>query len=223
VLVCAAVVATPPLLVRRSGRAPTRRRVRLFVGWGCIAAWLLNAVYWMMPARFDLASSIPIHFCNVANIFGALAVVGRVRLFQGVIYFWAGLYIWAFLTPTVGVGPAQLGFWVFWIYHAFIALAFVHVLFIDRFRPAFSDLLRCSGFTLAYVAFLAVLDRFGGWNYGFLGDDTPSSPTLVDILGPYPLRIVWMVLIGAVVFFLLWLPFVRKPSHSPDRPTATMR
>lgn len=207
--VCAGAAAGVALVVKRSPDAHRRLLVRRVVGWGCIVAWMVNTAYWMMPARFDLSASLPIHFCNVANIFGALAVLRGHRLFQGVIYFWASLYIWAFLTPTVGIGPAQVGFWVFWIYHAFIALAFVHVLLVDRFRPTFRDLLHSSAFTLGYVALLTCLDFLAGWNYGFLGNDMPGTPTPVDLLGPYPLRILWMILCGAVAFLLLWLPFCR--------------
>ncbi|NIP96980.1 MAG: YwaF family protein, partial [Akkermansiaceae bacterium] len=110
--VCLGLAGATHLLAHRSGTGQGRQRLRFAVGWGCIAAWILNTGYWLMPVRFDPASSLPIHFCNVANLFGALAVLRRMRLFQGVIYFWIGLYSWAFLTPTVGVGPARMGFWV---------------------------------------------------------------------------------------------------------------
>lgn len=210
IAVCVGMGTATPVLVRR-GDERRSLLIRRLVGWGCLAAWVMNTTYWMMPVRFELSGSLPLHFCNVANIFGALAVLRRMRLFQGVIYFWSGLYLWAFLTPTVADGPDRPGFWVFWIYHLFIALSFVHIVFIDRFRPAFRDLLHASVFTLVYVAFLAVVDALTGWNYGFVGDDVPTNPTPVDVLGDYPLRILWMVLLGAVVFLLLWLPFCRKP------------
>lgn len=201
----AIIVATPLL-----GRRCHPHRFRQFIGIGCIVVWIINTAYWMTPSQFHWSGSLPIHFCNVANLFGAVAVLRHRRFMQGVIYFWAGICIWAFITPTVGVGPAKLGFWVFWIYHTFLGLALAHVLVIDHFRPTFRDLVHGSLFTLAYVAFLAIVDRIFGWNYGFLGPVEPSVPTPVDILGPYPLRIVWMILFGAVVFVVLWLPFCRR-------------
>ena len=78
----------------------------------------------MTPERLAWDRSLPLHVCNIANIFGAIAVLRQQRLFQGIIYFWAlALCIWAFLTPTLDVGPARFGFWIFWIYHLFIGLA----------------------------------------------------------------------------------------------------
>ena len=212
--VIAAAAAGVILAARRFTAEQHRRALKLFVGWGCIAFWILNTAYWMSPAHFDLGSSLPIHFCNVANIFGALAILRGMRLFQGVIYFWSGLYIWAFITPTVGYGPESWGYWVFWIYHSFILFALAYLVFIDRFRPTFRDLLQSSLFTLGYVFFLAIIDAIAGWNYGFLGNDVPGAATPVALLGPYPLRILWMILIGAVIFLLLWLPFRR---YSPTR------
>lgn len=206
-LTCAVLVSIPVLVGRRSTSERMRRRTRLSIGWGCVAAWLVNTLYWFMPDRFDWESSLPIHFCNVANVFGALALLGGVRLFQGVIYFWAVLCVWAFITPTVGSGPTTFGFWIFWIYHLFIALAFVAIVTIDGFRPRLSDLLRCALFTLVYVLLLTLIDRVAGWNYGFVGDSVPDAPTPVDLLGPYPIRILWMIMIGAGAFAMMWLPF----------------
>ena len=209
-VVAAAIIVAAAIL----GRRCHPDRFRRFIGLGCVVVWVVNTAYWMTPSRFDWASSIPLHFCNAANLFGAIAVLRRQRLMQGVIYFWAGLCVWAFITPTVGMGPAKFGFWVFWIYHTFLGLALSHVLIVDGFRPTFRDLVHSAAFTLAYIAFLVVVDRLFGWNYGFLGPVKPGVPTPVDLLGAYPIRILWMILLGAGVFLLLWLPFCRRGSGS---------
>jgi uncharacterized membrane protein YwaF len=73
------------------------------------------------------------------------------------------------------------------------------------------------------VFLLSLVDRIFGWNYGFLGEATPDVPTPVDMLGPYPLRIVWMILIGAMTFVLMWLPFAAKRRRHPPQSTTTMR
>lgn len=214
-VVCLGCAAAPPLYLRKNGNDLHHLRVRRMVGWGCVVAWIVNTIYWLWPSRFSMEDSLPLHFCNFANLLGALALLRGIRLFQGVIYFWSSLYIWAFLTPTVGLGPAYLGFWIFWFYHLFIAMALVHTLTVDRFRPTFRDLLQCSGFTLSCVLILAIMNAIGGWNYGFVGNDVPGAPTPVDVLGPYPLRILWMILIGATAFTILWLPFRRSSQEEP--------
>ena len=200
-LIVVLVVVTHP-----STSDSRRAIVGNLVGWGSLAAGILNTAYWMSPPRFDPSQSLPLHFCNLANFIGALAVLKGHRLFQGVLYFWSGLCLWAFLTPTVRTGPDQPDFWIFWLYHGFIALTLVYVLRVARFKPSFRDLMRSTRFTLILVACLFTINAVTGWNYGFLGNDIPGAPTPVDLLGRYPLRVLWMILIGAAVFALLWLP-----------------
>jgi len=206
--VCALLILTLGVTGRRSDSARRSGALRQSIGYGCLVVWLLNTASWLTPARFSWDRSLPLQVCNLANIFGALAVLRQQRLSQGVIYFWGlGLCIWAFLTPTLDVGPARFGFWIFWTYHLFIGLALVYVLTFDRFRPQATDLLSSLFVTYAYVAIVAAIDLAFGWNYGFVGPGRPTAPTPVDVLGPYPLRILWMTLAGSAVFVLLWLPW----------------
>ena len=97
--VIAAVTGLLVITVRRRVAGP-ETFLRTLIGWGCIGAWVLNTGYWMLPERFELSQSLPLQFCNLANIFGALAILKGSRIFQSVLYFWSALCAWAFLTPT---------------------------------------------------------------------------------------------------------------------------
>ncbi len=206
-VVIAAVTALLVIAIRRGISESHQACLRNLIGWGCITAWILNTGYWMMPERLELSQSLPLQFCNLANIFGALAILKAIRVFQGILYFWSSLCVWAFLTPTTTTGLTDPGFWIFWIYHSFILFALVYILSADHFRPSLRDLLQSALFTFSYVILLSVINACTGWNYGFLGNDVPGSPTPVALLGPYPIRILWMILIGTALFVLLWLPF----------------
>jgi hypothetical integral membrane protein (TIGR02206 family) len=185
---------------------PNRFLLRNLIGWGSLIAGLLNTAYWMFPSRFDLSQSLPLHLCNLANFIGALAVLRETRLFKGLLYFWSGLCLWAFLTPTLDAGAGEPGFWIFWLYHSFIPFTLVIVVREDRFRPSLRDLQSSITFSLGLVVCLFVINAITGWNYGFLGDDIPGVPTPVSLLGDYPFRILWMIILGVGIFILLWLP-----------------
>lgn len=196
------------LLARRHRDGPGRVFLERFVGGGCLVAWIINTAYWMSPSRFVWEQALPLHYCNMANLIGAVAVLTRRRFFQALIYFWAlALCIWAFLTPTVRYGPGHGDFWIFWFYHGFIPLAVAHVLVVDRYRPTFTDLLGVMGFTVLYTLALVVIDNVWGWNYGFVGPGKPESTTLLDVLGPYPLRLLWIALLAIVLFLLCLAPW----------------
>ncbi|HCQ39247.1 MAG TPA: TIGR02206 family membrane protein [Verrucomicrobiales bacterium] len=204
--VIAVLTATLTMVARQARSTPGRALLRNLIGWGSLAAGILNTVYWTLPSRFDPSQSLPLHFCNLATFIGALAVLRNSRLLKGVLYFWSGLCVWAFLTPTIDSGLWEPGFWIFWLYHSFILFTLVVVLLIDKFRPTLQDLLNSATFSLRLVVCLFILNATTGWNYGFLGDDVPGAPTPVALLGGYPLRILWMILLGSGIFILLWIP-----------------
>ncbi len=191
--------------VRGTGR---ERWFRLAIGWGSVGVWVMQAVFMVWPGHFAWRWSLPLHFCNLANLIGAVAVLTGRRRFQAVLYFWAfALCLWAFLTPTLDAGPGRVAFWVFWAYHVMIPVSVVEVLVVQGFRPGWADYRQAVIWTVAYAAGLAGLNAATGWNYGFVGPWTPSQPTPLGVLGPYPWRLLWMGALGAGVFALLVLPW----------------
>ncbi len=209
--VCLLAVIATVLLARRyrDCEAPARR-LRRVIAIGCIASWIASNGYGLLPGRFSWGEALPLHFCNLANLLGAYAILTRHRTSAGLMYFWSfALCTWAFITPSLYVGPAYLWFWLFWIYHAFIPVATAWILVAERYRPDWHDWRNSVILTLLYMAVLAVLDAVTGWNYGFVGPGIPTQANLLDFLGPYPIRLLWMALVGAFLFALLMLPWLR--------------
>lgn len=212
-----AVALTVPAALRVRHRETGARPLRLAIVAGCLVSWALSNGYGFLPERFSWDESLPLHFCNLANLLGAHAVATRHRISQSLVYFWSiALCSCAFLTPSLYVGPAHLWFWLFWIYHAFIPVSLAWILVADRFRPGWRDWRNAVALTLAFMAALAVLDAVTGWNYGFVGPGVPTQRNLLDFLGPYPLRLLWMALDGASLFTLLMLPWLRPRRGTPS-------
>ena len=63
------------------------KRIRLFIGIGCLTVWLTNVAYRLFFQPFYWDTSLPLQFCQIANLIGAMAVFGKGRLFKGVTYF----------------------------------------------------------------------------------------------------------------------------------------
>lgn len=203
-LACGAAAAGYAVLVRHLGRDGRSVRLGRAVGIGCLAAWLANTGFFARPSRFTWSQGLPLHFCNLADLIAAAALIGASRTPRVLLYFWTfGLSIWAFLTPTVRLGPAHFEFWIFWIYHLFLVLAAAHLLVAEGFRTQEGDLRVALIWTGATASALAILDAATGWNYGFVGPSSPDAPTPIDLLGAYPGRLVWMVLGACLVFAAL--------------------
>jgi hypothetical integral membrane protein (TIGR02206 family) len=215
-----AVLFTIGAAVRVRDREASARPLRLVIATGCLLSWIVSNGYGIFPERFSWSESLPLHFCNLANLIGAHAVATRHRISQALIYFWSiALCSCAFLTPSLYVGPAHLWFWLFWIYHAFIPVSVAWILVADRFRPSWPDWRNAVVLTLGFMAVLVALDAITGWNYGFVGPSLPTQKNILDFLGPYPLRLFWMALIGAFLFTLLMIPWLRPLGTSaPEKP-----
>ena len=207
------------LVVIRLGRKPKwRSRIARGLAMSCSVMWVVQAVHGLVINEFSMARGLPLEFCNVANGIGVIALLTRARLPKAILYFWfLGLCLWAFITPTITAGPLTASFWVFWLYHLAIALAAVQVVVVEGFRPRLKDLVSVSACTFLYAVFLFGIDAVMGWNYGFLGAETPGRPTPVDLLGAYPWRVGWMALCVELIFVMLWFPFREKGRGDAER------
>ena len=66
-----------------------------------------------------------------------------------------------------------------------------------------------TAFTAATVGVGIIFNLLFSTSYCFTSRWTPMNPTILDVLGPWPLRILWMYLIGAAIFALMTLPAMR--------------
>lgn len=216
VLACAGLVILSASLGRKlqySAHSEAEPHWRQVQGWLCLAIYVAYMAWLLLPKNFDWEESLPLQFCDMGMLVAAGALLTRRRWLRGLLYFWMMVFtLQAFVTPVLLKGPATPDFWLFWGAHTAIANAAIYDLVVGKFRPALEDAIRCYVISFFYAAALLVLDNLTGWNYGYVGPLKPSTPTLLDALGDYPLRVVWMVLIAAVGFTLAWLPWVRKKS-----------
>lgn len=171
--------------------------------------WFSYQAYDFMQHGFDPRYTLPLQMCDFSALIAALVFVRPSRGLQSLAYFWGlALGTQAVITPDLAGGPSSLSFWAFWLYHLFVVGAGVYVVAVHRFRPEWKDLRFAMLMGLLYAAVMFTIDLVFGLNYGYLGRSTPSRPTLLDVLGPWPLRCVFMVMLGAAGMTVLWLPWL---------------
>lgn len=177
----------------------------------------VNIIYWATPPNLDPGTSLPLHICDLAGIAAVLVMTTNARMWRTVLYYWGlGLSTQAFLTPVITDGPETFRFHLFFASHLTIVATAVYDLAVRRFRPTWKDLLTITGVMLTWVALVLPLDIIMHWNYGYLGNTKPLQPTLIDRLGPWPFRLVWMFLIAASAFTLMTLVWWRDKHQSQD-------
>ncbi len=164
--------------------------------------WFASWIGLGVASEWNPPSFLPLYLCNWLNLLGPLAVWTRKRWLQGLVFFWGcTMSPWALVVPDLVEGPGKIWFWIFFGYHALI-FPFLFLVWRDGFRPAWRDTAVALAITTAYLTAVGVLNYATGWNYCFVGNSTPLHPSPIDALGPYPIRLLPMWLLGVGLFAL---------------------
>ncbi len=210
--------------VGRRLRNTARERAWRTAWLAALFAFQAFAVLWFVhPAHLDWKESLPIQVCDLAPWIAGLALTTRHRLWRALLFYWGiGLSTQAFITPINRYPPDHVRYFIFWLGHAQIVGSSIYDLAVLRYRPGWRDFGIGLGATVVYAALVLPLNLAMDWNYGYVGSVRPDAPTIIDRLGPWPLRLVWMFLIMSAVFAGLTLaagliPRARR-GPSPNEP-----
>ena len=186
-------------------------------------SWWVYLLFGGVPgSRF--AQSLPLQLCDVAILITAAALWTRNRLAVEVSYFWglAGT-IQALFTPDVPQHFPSYPYFQYYIAHGGVVAASLILVVGMRLHPRPWAVVRVAGLTIAYAALVGITDAVTGANYMYLRSK-PPSPTLLDVLGPWPVYIFSATLIAFVLFAILDAPFtLRRALSSGQRGAEALR
>ena len=212
-LLCiAAVIGLAVVRGYRQRNAQTPTALERTLAYINIAVWLIAHGWWQMPARFDPAITLPLQMCHITSLIASAVLLTRHdtrhRPLHAILYFWAfALCTQAMITPSLIESPTSPVFWSFWFLHGFVMMVAVYDLAVYGFRPSWRDYGIACAASAAYVTVVLPIDMVLGANYGFLGKSKPLNPSIVDVLGPWPERLLIIVPLAAAVMALLMLPW----------------
>lgn len=174
-----------------------------------LAVWLASHGYWQMPERFDPLTTLPLQMCHITSLIACAVLLTRDNTLRAILYFWAfGLCTQALITPSLLEPPTSPVFWSFWFLHGFVMLAAIYDLAVNGFRPHWRDYRVACIASIAYVAAVLPVDLLLGANYGFVGPSKPLNPSIVDLLGPWPQRLLIIVPLAALAMLVALLPWL---------------
>lgn len=208
VLVCALLVGGLVALGRWLKPRGLEPRLRYVVGGLTIAVWVVMNGWYLSPGQYDPGESWPLHICDLAAIIGPIGVMWRVRWMRGVLYFWGlALTTQGFITPVLNFGPGHMIYWLFWANHTIVVGLAVYDMIVGGYRPGPRDLGRTIGITAIWLVAVFTINYYTGWNYGYVGRGDPGAETIVQALGEWPLRVVWMALLALLAFVIVYVPW----------------
>lgn len=192
-----------------SERAKSRIRWTL-----AIILWV-NEIAWhvwnVAVGQWTIQTRLPLHLCSILVWLGALMLVTKNYTIYEFTYFLgiAGAFQ-AVMTPDLGIyGFPHFRFFQTFISHGLIITSAIYMTIVEGFRPTWKSLLRVAiGINLYMIPVYFFNDAVGS-NYLMI-NGKPATASLLDILPPWPIYIIYMELIGLVNCLLLYLPFIVK-------------
>lgn len=203
---------------RRWREQPRERTLRQSLAAFILLWQVFVTIWWLLPRNYELGTSLPLHLCDLAAWIAPFALIFQRRWLRTLLYFWAFAFSTAaFITPIIEFGPGHIHFWLFWGGHTLIVGAALYDVVAGGYRPRFRDFVIASVFSVGYAALIIPFNIALKTNYGYLGATAPDAATVIDILGDWPLRIVWVALIGEALMLLLWAPWaIAGARNKPD-------
>ena len=199
------------LLRYRNADDKTRRAIR----WRLALILVANEIAWhywnYAVGRWTIQTMLPLQICSLMVWFGALMLLTRsYRIYQFVYFLGIGAAIQALATPDLGIyGFPHFRFFQTFLSHGLIITSAIFMTIVENFRPTWKSLVRVAIWTNIYVILIYVLNVTIGSNYLNL-NGKPATPSLLDLLPPWPVYIIYMELIGNLTILILYLPFAIK-------------
>lgn len=172
---------------------------------------LLSLIFFMgvqiATGIFDYKEDLPIHVCRLLAFIAPWAYWRRNKLWVGIIYFWilVGTFN-AVLTPDLQQGFPHWEHLCYFIMHIGLVVLPFYDIFVLRGKIKYRDL--WNAFIAANVMLLLSLILNWALNANYMYTCAkPPVVTLLDYLGPWPIYLVSVQLIGLLLFHIVYLPF----------------
>jgi hypothetical integral membrane protein (TIGR02206 family) len=210
ITVLALTAATPvalAMLARRLRRRTLVRAISLAIAGELIATWVLW--YWLIATRgwLSLQTLLPMDLCDWATIAAIVTLLRPKQRSYELAYFWAlSGTLQALVTPELFYDFPDLRFVVFFAFHGGTVAAVLFLTLGAGLRPFAASIPRVLGWSSLYLVSALAVNRAFGTNFGFLSAK-PAKPSLLDVMGPWPLYIAELAGLAILYVLVLYLPF----------------
>lgn len=187
-----------------------RNIIRITVGSLLILSRISLDVWYIKTGLWDVLYSLPLELCSIASLITAVMLLTKsYRLFE-VFYFIAiGGAIQAILTPNLNYGFPQFRFWQFFLDHFLLILAPLLMIVLFNYRLTIKSVWKAF-ITINVIALVVfIINLLLPANYMFLLHK-PTTVSILDYLGSYPWYLLSLEGITLSIFFILYLPFMKK-------------
>jgi len=171
----------------------------------CEGSW---QVWMLVTGQWTIQGMLPLWLCSVTSWTIPLLLIWRSYRYYEWAYFMGIIgAVMALSTPDLTIyGFPHFRFIEFLTLHGAIIVAVFYMTVVEGFRPTWKSIPRVAVIVNIYWLFCAWVNSQIGSNYLYTQGKLPT-PSLLDVLGPYPWYLLAMEGLGILFCLLLYLPF----------------
>jgi hypothetical integral membrane protein (TIGR02206 family) len=208
-----AVFVIGAVLLVWTGRRQTdeqARRLGRILGALTAAIYAAVLIYTLVPPSID---SVPLQLTDLATVAAAYALWSQRHWAYALTYYWGLVLSTQALISPVLKSPdfPHYQFLAFWAIHLVVVWAAIYLTWGRGMRPTWRSYRLAVVVTAVWASVTFTFNRIAGTNYGFL-NGKPATPSLLDVLGPWPIYVLTAAALILCVWALMTWPWVRKRS-----------
>lgn len=147
--------------------------------------------------------TLPLQLCSMTLWLSVILMMTRSRKLCDVTFFLGVLgALQATLTPNLDETFPHIRYFQFFVAHAAIIAANVFMLAVERYRPTLRSVVRALVWLHVLAVPAAVTNALADTNFMFLAGK-PLTPSLLDLLAPWPWYLLQLELVAAAMCLLL--------------------
>jgi hypothetical integral membrane protein (TIGR02206 family) len=168
--------------------------------------------YWNSAVgTWTIQTMLPLHLCSLLVWTGAFMLVTKnYRIYEFMYFMGIAGAIQALATPDLGVyGFPHFRFFQTFLSHGLIVTSAIYMTVVEGLRPTWKSMVRVAIWMNLYALVVFFINDAIGSNYLMI-NRKPDLPSLLDLLPPWPIYILYMEVIGVVSLLILYVPFFIK-------------
>lgn len=208
VLALVALVNAGWLPLRRHLGKTARRSIRITLAVLLVGGETSWHVWMLATGQWTVLIMLPLWLCSLSIWLSPLMLILRSRHVYGFLYFMGIMGgTMALLTPDLGIyGFPHYRFIEFLLVHGSLVTAPLYMTIVEGVRPTWGSISRVVLVMMPYLGFVTLINFRIGSNYLYTAGKLPT-PSLLDLLSPWPYYIPEMIGLALLFCLLLYLPF----------------
>ncbi len=167
----------------------------------------------LINGSWNVSHAIPLELCSISLVLTVLLLFTRKKIIYEILLFTALLGAsQAIFTPLVNYDFPHFRFFHFFYTHLMSIWVVLYFTWVKGYRPTIWSVFKLFVFLNILMPFIMLINRTVNGNYMFLAHK-PKSPSLLDVLGPYPWYIFSLEGLLIALSLLVWVMFREKNKH----------